>query len=189
MQQCTNIYSGCFEVTHILNLFSVAIMSTVSGIWGGYEKAQILRVLTELINAQWKRYKEVSGHRVRREKGLQWHLSSPVHCELHWASAVNKLNDAHWKRDIWAGAAMNVVTQRAADSHEALRTDQLTVTRKSSREGKSNHSSAWKSTSPLCPSGYCKSTTVKSVDIQNAPFTAPVCCSCQVRLASKLTWH
>lgn len=52
MQQCTNIYSGCFEVTHILKLFSVAIMSTVSGICGGYEKPQILRVLTELINAQ-----------------------------------------------------------------------------------------------------------------------------------------
>lgn len=28
-QQCTNIYNSCFEVMHILTLFSVGIMSLV----------------------------------------------------------------------------------------------------------------------------------------------------------------
>lgn len=102
MQQCTNIYNSCFEVMHMLNVFSVDIMSNVSGIWGGYEKTLNLLKLSEsdtkrLVDTDWRERKPVN-------RALQWHLSSPAHCERLWASAVNKFNDAHWKRDVWAAA-------------------------------------------------------------------------------------
>lgn len=138
MQQCTNIYNSCFEVMHILNLFSVGIMSNVAGICGGYEKTRTLRVLCLNLLMPSENYTKRFVDTVHRT--LQWHLSSPVHCEWRKDSAVNNFNDAHWKRDVWAAAVTSLVTHSSTDSSEATQAEQLTHRLKSCKEGKSNHS-------------------------------------------------
>lgn len=141
MQQCTNIYNGCFEVMHILNLSSVGIMSNGAGICGGYEKTRTLQVLWLNLLRPSENYTKSFVDTVHRT--LQWHLSSPVHCERCRASAVNKFNDAHWKRDVWAAAVTGLVTHGSTDSSEATQAEQLTSRLKSCKEGKSNHSVGW----------------------------------------------
>lgn len=86
MQQCTNIYNSCFEVMHILTLFSVGIMSNVSGICGGYEKDPQKYWLNLLMLSE----NDTKRERKPANSSVTSFISSPL-----WA-ALNKFNDAHW---------------------------------------------------------------------------------------------